>query len=253
MQEERITSSKNPLIQHIRKLQTNHAYRVTSGEFVADGRKLLEEALGYYPNITAVILTDGVLCPSLPENTRIVRIPESLMQSLSTMRTPQGVIFTCKLPEPAPLNIHRKMLLLDRIQDPGNLGTILRTADAFDIPVILTNGCADPYGEKTVRASMGAVFRTIPQVVPLDVVLEYCQSNAIPIAATTLSDRPEDIRDIKLDDYLVAIGSEGQGICERILEAADRQVIIPMNAHCESLNAAIAASVIMWEMKTKYE
>ena len=175
------------------------------------------------------------------------------MQSLSTMRTPQGVIFTCKLPEPAPLNIHRKMLLLDRIQDPGNLGTILRTADAFDIPVILTNGCADPYGEKTVRASMGAVFRTIPQVAPLDVVLEYCQSNAIPIAATTLSDRPEDIRDSKLDDYLVAIGSEGQGICNRILEAADRQVIIPMNAHCESLNAAIAASVIMWEMKTKYE
>lgn len=251
MQEERITSSKNPLIQHIRKLQTSHSYRISCGEFVADGKKLLQEAIRYYPEITTVIISDGVDYPQLPQETRVVHVPDSLMQSLSSMRTPQGVIFCCRLPQPAALSIHGKMLLLDRIQDPGNLGTILRTADAFDIPVVLTNGCADPYGEKTVRASMGAVFRTVPQIAALEEVLSYCRQHQVGIAATTLSDRPEDIQNVDLSNYLVAIGSEGQGICDELIEASDRQIIIPMNPRCESLNAAVAASIVMWEMKTK--
>ena len=77
------------------------------------------------------------------------------MQSVSSMRTPQGVLFSLRLPQEGALRVQPGMLLLDRIQDPGNLGTILRTADAFDLPVLLTNGCADPFSEKTVRASMG--------------------------------------------------------------------------------------------------
>lgn len=81
------------------------------------------------------------------------------MQSVSSMRTPQGVLFSLRLPQEGAAPGAAGMLLLDRIQDPGNLGTILRTADAFDLPVLLTNGCADPFSEKTVRASMGAVFR----------------------------------------------------------------------------------------------
>ena len=171
------------------------------------------------------------------------------MQSLSTMRTPQGVIFTCKLPEPAPLNIHRKMLLLDRIQDPGNLGTILRTADAFDIPVILTNGCADPYGEKTVRASMGAVFRVQPVQTTWETVRAACADTGIAVAATALSDRAQDIRQAELSKMAVVIGSEGRGVRPEILASAGAELIIPMTDHCESLNAAVAATIVMWQMK----
>ena len=94
---------------------------------------------------------------------------------------------------------HREgMLLLDRIQDPGNLGTILRTADAFDLPVLLTNGCADPFSEKTVRASMGAVFRRPPQSAPMEDVLRVCHAAGIPIAATALSDTACDLREVDL-------------------------------------------------------
>lgn len=240
-----ITSVQNPLIRHIRKLQTSRSYREACGEFVADGFKLLDEALKWYPQLKTVVLSQGEKCPPLPEGVRCVEIPAELMERVSSMKTPQGVIFTGTLPESRGKKLHSGMLLLDRIQDPGNLGTILRTADAFGIPVALTNGCADPYSEKTIRASMGAVFRTVP----LRVELEEVFSCGIPLAATALTPSSADIRQISLGDFLVVIGSEGQGICRELLEASERQIIIPMEARCESLNAAIAASIVMWQMK----
>ena len=140
---ERITSSHNPLVQHMRKLQTSRAYRESCGEFVADGWKLLEEALKWYPEVTAVLTSEPERCPALPSSARLVEVPASLMQSVSSMRTPQGVLFSLRLPQEGALRVQPGMLLLDRIQDPGNLGTILRTADAFDLPVLLTIGTAD--------------------------------------------------------------------------------------------------------------
>ena len=246
---ERITSAKNPLIQHVRKLQASRSYREACGEFVADGWKLLEESLRWYPDITAVIISEGAQCPPLPPQTRVAEVPSSLMERISSMQTPQGVIFLCRLPVEQPLHLQRGMLLLDRIQDPGNLGTILRTADAFDVPVILTNGCADPYSEKTVRASMGAVFRTPPQSAPLDAVLRACRTLDLPISVTALTDRAVDVREAELSDGIVAIGSEGQGVCAELFSAAQKQIIIPMQPRCESLNAAVAASIVMWLIK----
>lgn len=245
---ERITSSQNPLLRHIRKLQTSRAYREACGEFVADGVKLLEEALRWYSGLHTVILSEDVDL-KLPDGVRCVEIPAGLMEQLSSMKTPQGVIFTCALPQKQSVQVQRGMLLLDRIQDPGNLGTILRTADAFDIPVLLTNGCADAFSEKTVRASMGAVFRTMPQAAPMEEILRQCRENSIPIVSTALSDTAVDLRACRLEDYLVVIGSEGQGICERLLAASDQQIIIPMQPRCESLNAAVAATIVMWQMK----
>lgn len=246
---ERITSAKNPLMRHIRKLQTSRSYREQTGEFVADGFKLLGEACKWYgPFLQTVVAAEGAELPDLPEQTRLVEVPETLMESLSTMKTPQGVVFTCRLPKREALQVKKGMLLLDRIQDPGNLGTILRTADAFHIPVLLTNGCADPFGEKTVRASMGAVLRSPPQSAPMEDILKRCKEEQIPLAATALSHQAVDLRQLDLKQYLVVIGSEGQGICPELLERSDRQIIIPMEARCESLNAAIAAAIVMWQM-----
>ena len=246
---ERITSNKNPLLQHIRKLQSSRSYREECGEFVADGFKLLDEALKWYPRLKTVVLSEGCDCPSLPAGVRLVQVPQGTMENLSTMKTPQGVVFTGEIPQQKQVSIKRGAVLLDRIQDPGNLGTILRTADAFDIPVILTNGCADPYSEKTIRASMGAVFRRPIFSADMEQILRLCRAEDIPLAATALTETAVDLRSIDISKHLVIIGSEGQGICSRLLEASDRQIIIPMHPHCESLNAAVAAAVVMWEMK----
>lgn len=247
---ERITSAKNPLIQHVRHLLSSRAYRFDCGEFAAEGWKLLDEALRWYPQFTAVIVTENAPLPPLPPQTRVACVPETLMQSLSAMRTPQGVVFALKLPQESEPVLRPGMLLLDRIQDPGNLGTILRTADAFDIPVVLTNGCADPFSEKTVRASMGAVFRTPPQTVTLERLLRICEEEKLPLAATALSPTARDIREVSLKDKITVIGSEGQGICRELLAASQTQVIIPMSARCESLNAAVAAALVLWQMKS---
>ncbi len=248
MQTERITSAQNPLIRHIRRLQTSRPYRQEQGEFLCDGRKLLAEALRWYPRISTVVHTPDFVCPPLPPQTRVVEIPESLMESLSSMKTPQGVLFICRLPQELPPELHPGMLLLDRIQDPGNLGTILRTADALGVSVVLTNGCADPYAEKTVRASMGAVFRTLPQQMELPALLRRCAAQGLALAATALSPDAVDLREAALGDYLVVIGSEGQGICPELLEAAQKKLIIPMQPRCESLNAGVAAAIVMWQM-----
>ncbi len=248
MTEERITSRKNPLLQQVRKLVTSRKEREQTGLFVADGTKLLEEAIKWWKDLDTAILSDGVQV-QVPEHVRVVRVPEDVMQSVSPMQTPQGALFLCRLPEKKAFTPKPGMLLLDGIQDPGNLGTILRTADAFQIPVALLEGCADPYSHKVVRASMGAVFRTEVQQLTWEEAKYACAKQNIPIAVTALSSRAVDIRSADLSTMAVVIGSEGQGVRREILENAAHELIIPMNPNCESLNAAIAAAIVMWEMK----
>lgn len=247
MMEERITSRKNPLLQQVKKLLSSRKAREESGLFVADGTKLLQEAVRYFPGLHTVILSDGVEA-RVPDHVRVVRVPGDVMESVSPMASPQGALFLCRLPEKVRFSPKGGCLLLDGIQDPGNLGTILRTADALDIPVVLLEGCADPYSHKVVRASMGAVLRTPVYQSSWAQIRTDCAASGIKIAVTALSDRASDIRRSKLGDMAVVIGSEGQGVRREILEAADAELIIPMNAHCESLNAAVAATIVMWEM-----
>ena len=248
MMEVRITARKNPLIQQVRRLLTSKKEREAAGLFVADGTKLLEEAVRYYDGLDTVILSDGVDA-TLPESVRIVRVPADVMEYISPMETPQGALFLCRMPQQKEFVPAAGMLLLDGIQDPGNLGTILRTADALDVPVVLMEGCADPYNHKTVRASMGAVFRTQPVLATWEQVRKGCTKASIPVAVTALSETARDIRESDLSSMAVVIGSEGRGVRAQVIEQADAQLIIPMNARCESLNAAVAATIVMWQMK----
>ena len=246
--EERIVSRKNPLLQQVRRLLTSKKERQTAGLFVADGTKLLEEAVKWWPGLDTVILSDGVEA-NLPDSVRVVRVPEDVMSYISPMQTPQGALFLCRLPELTAFVPQPGMLLLDGIQDPGNLGTILRTADALDVPVVLLEGCADPYSHKVVRASMGAVFRKPILQADWGIVKKACDEQNLPVAVTALCDSAQDLRDAPLDKMAVVIGSEGQGVRREILESAQKQLIIPMNPNCESLNAAVAATIVMWQMK----
>ena len=245
---ERITARKNPLLQQVRRLLNSRREREDAGLFVADGTKLLTEAIAWWPGLETVILSDGVEA-NVPEGVRVVQVPADVMESISPMRSPQGALFVCRLPEKRAFEATAGMLLLDGIQDPGNLGTILRTADALGIPVALLDGCADPYSHKVVRASMGAVFRNVPVQTSWQEAAAACAEAKIPLAVTALSDRAEDIRSARLSEMAVVIGSEGQGVRKELLEAAGVELIIPMNENCESLNAAIAAAIVMWQMK----
>ncbi len=243
-----ITSRKNPLLQQVRRLLTSRREREQTGLFAAEGTKLLEEAVRWYPGLDTVILSDGVEV-QVPDTVRLIRVPADVMASLSPMQTPQGALFLCRYPEKTVFSPVPGMLLLDGIQDPGNLGTILRTADALQIPAVVLEGCADPYGHKTVRASMGAVFRTPPVQTTWQEACRKCDQVGIPIGVTALTARAEDLRTARLHTMAVVIGSEGQGVRPEILAQADRELIIPMNPRCESLNAAVAAAIVMWQMK----
>ena len=248
MMEQVITSRKNPFLQQVRKLLTSRKAREEAGLFAADGTKLLQEAVRYYPGLDTVILSEGVQA-EVPESVRVIRVPEDVMASVSPMETPQGALFLCRLPEKREFIPKPGMLLLDGIQDPGNLGTILRTADALDVPVALLEGCADPFSHKVVRASMGAVFRVQPVLTTWEQTREKCRQAGIPIGVTALSPRAKDLRQTELGKMAVVIGSEGRGVRQEILDSADAELIIPMNPHCESLNAAVAAAIVLWQMK----
>jgi len=250
MSVEVITSRKNPLLQHVKKLLSSRSYRQAQGEFAADGVKLLEEAVKWIPQqLKTVLITQKAdICP-LPEHVRVVQIPEDVMEQISPMQTPQGALFICALPEQGDLQLQPGCIILDGIQDPGNLGTMLRTADALDVQLVLTPGCADAYNHKTVRAAMGALFRMKPQWADQETVVALCKLQNIPLYVTALSERAVDIRDASLVEAAVVIGSEGRGAGPYFLQQANKELIIPMNPRCESLNAAVAATIVMWQMK----
>ena len=245
--EEKISSRKNPLLQQVKKLLSSKKERENAGLFVADGTKLLQEAVKFCPGLDTVILSEGVEA-EVPDHVRVIRVPKDVMASISPMETPQGALFLCRLPEKQEFVPQPGMLLLDGIQDPGNIGTILRTADALQIPVALLEGCADPYSHKVVRSTMGAVFRTPVLQTTWAEAKAKCAEAGIPVAVTALSDRAKDLRQADLKQMVVVIGSEGRGVRQEVLDSADAELIIPMNPRCESLNAAVAATICMWQM-----
>ena len=237
---ELITSRSNPLLAHMRKLLKNRSYRRTCSEGISDGVKLLEEAIRWQAPLTAVVLTEDVACPVLPEGVRCVQVPKDVMASLSPMKAPQGALFTFRLPDltaPEQLTGDR-YLVLDGVQDPGNVGTIWRTADA----------CADPFSWKTIRATMGAAFRMpVWEVTPEQLAALTAQSG-LTLLATALRADTIPLQAVHAPRTAVVIGSEGSGVSQEVLGLCSETVRIPMNPRCESLNAAAAAAVVLWEL-----
>jgi len=248
MQTERITSRQNQTLIHVKKLLSSRSYREKHRAFAADGVKLLKEAITWNAALELVIATTGVPVPPLPDGVRRVEVPEDVMASISLMEAPQGVLFVSRMSEEEPSLPGGRCLVLDGLQDPGNVGTIIRTADAMNVPVVLAEGCADLYNPKTVRASMGAVFRTRTCRADRAALLNHLRSVGLPLAVTALTDDARPIGEADLNAAVV-IGSEGSGVCPELMAAADRRIIIPMNPHCESLNAAAAAAIVLWEMQ----
>ena len=247
---ERITSRTNSLCTHIRKLASSRSYREKCREFLCDSPKLLTEALLWEGRLKTVVCTEGTALPALPEGVRQVEVPAELMKSISPAETPQGILSICALPDRAlPQKLEgRRYVVLDGVQDPGNVGTILRTADAFCADgMFLVNACADLYNPKTVRATMGAVFRCPVWTAEAQELRGLLTDSGLPLYGAALRSDTLDARTVDYSRCAVAIGSEGKGLSEEMLSLCDKTILIPMSEHCESLNAAIAASVLLWE------
>ena len=249
---EHITSRSNALITRIRKLVAERKHRRREGVMVCEGPKMLGEALRWGAALDTVVWEAGkARAQDIPDGVRQVEVPGDLLAALAPTQTPQGVLFLCQLPERAlPEKLEgQRYLVLDGVQDPGNVGTILRTADAFDCDgVFLVNACADPYSPKTARATMGAVFRRDVYQCTADELCALLQKSNLPLYGTALRNDTVSLRDAELSRAAVAIGSEGRGLSAEILSKCEKTIKIPMSPRCESLNAAVAASVVLWEM-----
>ena len=251
MERDVITSRSNPLVTYVRKLNGRRAFRRGSNAFAAEGPKLLAEALRWGARVKAVMAAPGVPLPELPAGTRVAELPEQLLAYAADTETPQGIVFVCEgKPLAMPERLEgRRWLVLDGVQDPGNVGTIWRSADAFGADgLLLCNGCADPWNPKTVRATMGAVFRLPVYEGTLRDAAERLTAASVPLYAAALREDTQDVRDVALGRAAVIIGSEGRGVSDEALSLCQKTVKIPMRARCESLNAAAAASVVLWEM-----
>lgn len=247
---ELITSRSNPLMTHIRKLASSRSYRREQGEYIGDGVKLLEEAVRWRAPITTVVYTKGTPVPAVSDGVRLVEVSEDLMRSISPMEAPQGALFVARIPENAlPERLPgRRYLVMEGVQDPGNVGTILRTADAYEADgVILLEGCADLYNPKTVRSTMGALFRVKAWNTTLNELCSVLRRSELPLLGAALREDTVDAREADLHHAAILIGSEGRGLSEAALAACDKTIKIPMSERCESLNAAVAAATLLWE------
>ena len=247
---ERITSRANPLMTHIRKLTSSRSHRYETGEYLGDGVKLLEEAVRWKAALTAVVYTPGTALPPLPESVRQAEVPPDVMRSISPMEAPQGALFLARIPDQAVPEVltGKRYLALEGVQDPGNVGTILRTADAYDADgLILLPGCADIFNHKTVRSSMGAVFRLPAWSCELGRLKELAERSGLPLLGAALREDTIDVREADLRRGIILLGSEGKGLSEAALSACGQSVRIPMAERCESLNVAAAAATLLWE------
>ena len=253
---EHITSRSNPLAVHIRKLNASRAYRREAREFCCEGPKLLQEALHWRAHIHTVVAGESARLPEhLPVHIRQVIMPDELVRALAETESPQGVLFLCEIPSLKPPDrlTGRHYLILDGLQDPGNVGSIWRTADAFCANgLFLIHHCADPYSPKTVRATMGAVFRFPVWEIELDGLKGLLHQAGLPLYAAALRPDAADIRAVSLSPAAVIIGSEGRGVSDEGLAECETVLKIPMADRCESLNAAAAACVVLWEMYRSY-
>ena len=248
---ERITSRRNPLITRLRRLGTDKKARRAEGLFLCEGDKLVGEALRWGAQVELLAAAEGTPAPAgLPAHTQVVELPAELLAYVSTVDTPQNMLALCRTPALTPPEALSpgRYLVLDGVQDPGNVGTIWRTADAFGAAgLLLLPGCAEPFAPKTVRATMGACFRLPVWEAELDGLRALLARAGMPLYATALRSDTSDVREIPLDRAAVVIGSEGRGVSQAVLDACEKTLKIPMRDRCESLNAAAAAAVVLWE------
>ncbi|MDO5783634.1 MAG: RNA methyltransferase [Eubacteriales bacterium] len=253
----RIESRENPLVKRLVRLSGDRKYRKMMGEMVCEGGKMLGEALSSGIEIHDVLVADnaqvdtGDLSRAEQSGAKLYACPSSLLAKVSNVQAPQGVVFSCERPVTGldSLRGARRLMVLEGLQDPGNLGTVIRTADAFALDgIILCEGCVDPTSPKVVRATMGAAFRLPIAAATMEEAAAFLQQQKLPLYGAALAEDSIPLTQIDLHRAAVLIGNEGRGITKKAAALCDQLLIIPMEGRAESLNASVAASIIMYEM-----
>lgn len=251
-----ITSTANPRIRALRELK--HAKeRAQSGLYLVEGEKLCAEALR--DARVQTLLCDEAKAEAyaalLARAQDVLLAPSHVVASVSDARTPQGIVAAVHLPAPLDLDdAAGALLVLDGVQNPGNVGTMLRTAEAAGFTgALLSPACADAFAPKTVRATMGSVFRLPLWRGLLPEALAFLGRGGFTRVAAALGGEPFYAASRRLHEPLaLIIGSEGAGISEEILALADMRVALPMRGRAESLNAAVAAGILMYSLTEEH-
>lgn len=258
---DQITSSKNPIIKKIKGLFKKKD-RWQNKLFIIEGIKLIDEALNNDVSIEYILYSDKLLTTNegtqflkkIGSHRKVISVSESVFNEISDTENTQGILatvgFNLRQLNEIFVEGNKFFIYLNGLQDPGNMGTIIRSADAFNIDgIILGEGCVDVYNSKVVRATMGSIFRTPIYLVDNDKeMLRKIKENRFKLYATHLDGSIPNYDLSYSGKFVMVIGNESHGVDDNIIDMADGFIKIPMPGFAESLNAGVAASIIMYEV-----
>ncbi|MCI9063539.1 MAG: RNA methyltransferase [Clostridia bacterium] len=254
---QRITSKDNSIIKHIKKLKEKK-YRNQYNEYIVEGAKIISEAVRENANIKQIIICDGCENNELIETHlkyelakyECIYVPNNIFKMLTDVENPQGVLAVIeKSGKNAEIRYDEDIIVvLDDVQDPGNVGTILRTIDSVGLKqVIVSKGTADIYNSKVIRSTMGAIFRVnVIECENIKQTLQELKKNNFKITVTSLEAK-KTIYDIDYNKKVIVVGNEANGVSKDVQKLADEKVIIPMLGNTESLNVSIATGIVLYE------
>ena len=252
-----ISSKDNDFIKHIKKLKEKK-YRDLNKEFVIEGIKLIKEAIEEKAEIKQIVICDN--CQNsdiIPKELMYeiakyacVYVTENVFKTISDVNTPQGILAVIgRNTGEAEIDYTQDIIVaLDDIQDPGNLGTILRTVDSIGLnQILVSKGTADSYNPKVVRSTMGAIFRVkIIECEDLEKTLREAKKQKFKLVVTSLQTE-KSLYDIDFNRKVIVIGNEANGVEQKIQDLADEKIKIPMLGKTESLNASVATGIVLYE------
>ena len=248
-----ITSRNNDLIKKVKSLN-NKKFRNQYNQFIIEGDKMINEAIKEKINIEYIFVEENYEWKNDEiDSNKIINVSSSVMEAISSLKNSPGVLAvaekkTNKNIEGIDLKDEDLFLILDNVQDPGNIGTIIRTADSIGLKYIfIKDGSCDIYNPKVLRSTMGSIFR-VECVTFSDnkALIEKLKQNNIIVYATNLKTN-KSIYDVDFKNSAIIVGNESNGVSEELLELADENIKIPMRGNAESLNVAIATSIILYE------
>ena len=247
----RIESTQNALVKHWKQLVTSKKDRDKSEEFIVEGFHLVEEALNTDGTIIHLIVREDLELPVgwKTDHLQLIQVTKSVAKELVETEQSQGIFAHCRQPEHTDEEAAswKKLLFIDAVQDPGNIGTMIRTADAAGMDaVILGKGSADPFNPKTVRSAQGSHFH-IPVVKgEIGDWIDRMNSAGIKVIGTGLQNAVDHYNVGPLKEFALIVGNEGSGVASEYLSKADEVVKIPLYGRAESLNVAIAAGILLY-------
>lgn len=254
----KITSRSNDLIKYVKKLSASRKARMQEGRFVLEGARLSFDVLNSFYQPDIFLITEKAAEKYKKQFDDMIKIAgsaylisEEVADKLAETENTQGVFCVCNIPNSNnQLVLNKKYVALDNLQDPSNLGAIIRTAEALGINGAICHNCCDIYNPKALRASMGSILR-LPVILSDNLAsdIEIAKSKGVSFYAAVPDSNAEDITEIDFSaSSVIIIGNEGNGISEPVKAAANKLVTINMLGRAESLNASMAGAIAMWEM-----